>query len=889
MASTYVNDLRLEEIGTGEQSGTWGDTTNTNLELIAEAFGFGTEAITTNADTHTTTVADGATDPGRSIFLKYTGTLDSTCTITLAPNTISKLWFIHNATSGSQSIIITQGSGANVTIATGQTKAVYTDGAGSGAVVTDAFATLSIVDLLVDDDLTVVDDVAIGGLATVGGTLGVTGVLTANAGVVVDTMTLDAATLTATGDFTVDSAGDIILDADGQQIILKDGGTTFAEVYQSSNNLFIEAKISDGDILFRGNDGGSDITALTLDMSAAGAAAFNGVLTANAGVVVDEMTLDGDTLTATDTFTIDAVDDITLNSDNSGRILFGDASIIYGIASNSSSDFVLEVGTNDKDMLFKGQDNGASITALTLDMSEAGTATFNHDVKLPSGGNLFFTSGSSFSPRLSNSNSDTALSFFTNNTERFQIATDGGLHVLTPGTSNVRLGVNAGDSIVSGANENVLIGDEAGTSLVQHGINNTAVGFSALKFEDTHGYNTAIGWSTLKNLDAGANGYNTAVGADAGRGMGTGVNNTVVGAEAGHDISSGTGNTFVGRAAGDKTDDGANNVAVGYDALGANCGSENTAVGASALNAATSQENTAVGAGAGFSLSSGTANTFMGQHAGLFSTTIDGCTFIGHSAAQGIDGTKLTGHDNTVVGFQAGLIMQGACTENTILGAYAGDNLTTGNANTFIGTYVATDGTVTGDNNTCVGHAAGAALTSGDNHLFLGHDSGRSGSPGGNYTSENNNIVLGNGSIAEAHIQVDWTVASDQRDKTDFTALDLGLDFVKALAPVTYKWDKRFNYGDKTADDYDLNAQTPDGTHKEDWLDVGFKAQEVQALEEAAGYTTAAKKNLTVSTSGDGKQMGIQYSKFIPILVKAIQEQNALIEALTARVATLEG
>ena len=77
MASTFVNDLRLEEIGDGEQSTTWGATTNTNLELVAEAFSFGTEAITTNADTHTTTIADGSTDPGRSIFLKYTGTLDS--------------------------------------------------------------------------------------------------------------------------------------------------------------------------------------------------------------------------------------------------------------------------------------------------------------------------------------------------------------------------------------------------------------------------------------------------------------------------------------------------------------------------------------------------------------------------------------------------------------------------------------------------------------------------------------------------------------------------------------------------------------------------------------------------------------------------------------------
>ena len=169
MASTYVNDLRLEEIGSGDQSGTWGDTTNTNLELIAEAFSFGTEAITTNADTHTTTIADGATDPGRSMFLKYTGTLDSACTITIGPNTVSKLWFIENGTSGSQNIIISQGSGANITIPAGQTKAVYSNGGGSGAAMVDAFATLNVVDLLVDDDLTVTDDVAIGGALAVTG------------------------------------------------------------------------------------------------------------------------------------------------------------------------------------------------------------------------------------------------------------------------------------------------------------------------------------------------------------------------------------------------------------------------------------------------------------------------------------------------------------------------------------------------------------------------------------------------------------------------------------------------------------------------------------------------------------------------------------------------
>ena len=153
--ATYVNDLRLKEIATGDEAGTWGTSTNTNLELIAEAFSFGTEAITTNADTHTTTIADGSTDPGRSMFLKYTGTLDSTCTITIGPNTVSKLWFIENATSGSQSIIIKQGSGATITILNGQTKAIYSDGAGSGAAMVDAFTDLSVPSFFVSGALDV--------------------------------------------------------------------------------------------------------------------------------------------------------------------------------------------------------------------------------------------------------------------------------------------------------------------------------------------------------------------------------------------------------------------------------------------------------------------------------------------------------------------------------------------------------------------------------------------------------------------------------------------------------------------------------------------------------------------------------------------------------------
>ena len=142
--ATYVNDLRLKEISTGDESGTWGTSTNTNLELISEALGYATQQVFGSDADATTTIADGASDPARAMYFKITsaGSLTATRTCTIAPNTVSRVMFIENATTGSQSIAISQGSGANVTIPTGQTKVIYLDGAGSGAAVVDALSNL---------------------------------------------------------------------------------------------------------------------------------------------------------------------------------------------------------------------------------------------------------------------------------------------------------------------------------------------------------------------------------------------------------------------------------------------------------------------------------------------------------------------------------------------------------------------------------------------------------------------------------------------------------------------------------------------------------------------------------------------------------------------------
>jgi hypothetical protein len=144
MASSYSNPLRLEEIGVGEASGTWGTLTNTTISNLATALASKSKNIASDANA-TFTMPDGSADDIRAFHLKITSaTLTSTRTVTIAPNTVNKVWIIDNATTGNQSIVISQGSGASITIPNGQCKVVYTDGAGSGAAVIDALADLNL-------------------------------------------------------------------------------------------------------------------------------------------------------------------------------------------------------------------------------------------------------------------------------------------------------------------------------------------------------------------------------------------------------------------------------------------------------------------------------------------------------------------------------------------------------------------------------------------------------------------------------------------------------------------------------------------------------------------------------------------------------------------------
>ncbi len=218
--ATYVNDLRLKEIATGDESGTWGSSTNTNLELIGEALGYNTQDCFSSDADATTTVADGVSDPARAMYFKVTSsaTLTATRTLTVAPNTISRVMFIENATTGSQSITISQGSGANVTISNGRTTVVYLDGAGAGAAVVDALA-------LVDPGVT--DTLA--ETLVAGNTSGGTSIIVSSG---------DDLTLTGTSANAVWDSSDSALEfADNAKAIFGTGGDL--EIYHNASNSII--------------------------------------------------------------------------------------------------------------------------------------------------------------------------------------------------------------------------------------------------------------------------------------------------------------------------------------------------------------------------------------------------------------------------------------------------------------------------------------------------------------------------------------------------------------------------------------------------------------------------------------------------------------------------
>ena len=231
-----------------------------------------------------------------------------------------------------------------------------------------------------------------------------TSAVTANAGITVDNYTLDNNRISTNqsggynGDIMLDAAGDIILDADSGVWRFKDNGGSTLEISTGSGTspTFYSA-VSNADIVFRGNDGGSAITALTLDMSNAGEATFNaGIIAPGVSITSTSSSaiyLGGNgaglyfsgttnTITGTGDLLLDAAGDIVLDA-GGGDLAFKDDGVTIGTFANiNSGDFRIRSHVSNKDIFFMGLDGSSHITALTLDMSDGGAAHFGNDVRI---------------------------------------------------------------------------------------------------------------------------------------------------------------------------------------------------------------------------------------------------------------------------------------------------------------------------------------------------------------------------------------------------------------------------------------------------------------------------------------------------------------------------
>jgi trimeric autotransporter adhesin len=391
---------------------------------------------------------------------------------------------------------------------------------------------------------------------------------------------------------------------------------------------------------------------------------------------------------------------------------------------------------------------------------------------------------------------------------------------------------------------------------------NTAFGLGALRNNTFGGKNTALGLNSLyQNIDGfrnTANGYyslykNT-----------SGDFNTATGDEALYANTVGDFNTANGSAALTANISGEKNTANGSSALYSNTtGSSNTAIGFISLRSnTTGNENTATGHGALYSNTVGNVNTANGVQA-LYNNT--------------------TGISNTATGYRA-LFSNTEGFRNTANGMTALEENTIGVRNTGIG-YGALSNNTDGNNNTAIGYYSGLNIPVFVNNVTcLGYTTG-------SFTTASNHINIGNTSVTVIGGQVNWSTYSDGRIKNNIKENVPGLNFIKALRPVTYnldiiKQDAIANAGATAIKDKDgklihkaLNRSQP--TYPEEFdiekiTQTGFIAQEVEAAAQKTGYNFSG-----VLAPKNGKGLySLRYSDFIMPLVKAVQEQQMQIEIL---------
>jgi microcystin-dependent protein len=293
-------------------------------------------------------------------------------------------------------------------------------------------------------------------------------------------------------------------------------------------------------------------------------------------------------------------------------------------------------------------------------------------------------------------------------------------------------------------------------------------------------------------------------------------------------------------------------------------------------------------------------NVFVGEQAGRNTTSGDFNVYIGNEAGK----ANTTGHHNNFIGNAAGA---GNTTgnRNNFMGDWSGINNTTGYYNTFIGDGSGVDNTV-GWGNAYTGRLAGAKNQVGDRNTFMGNGSGynnindnntgigfQAGLNGTNwinrtalgYNTQNtgsNQVRVGNAAVGSIGGFADWSNVSDVNFKSNVSEDVHGLEFILKLRPVTYNlnMDAIANFYGTSPEDRDMDSEAARAQE----VQTGFIAQEVETAAQELGYEFSGVD----APQGPEDHYGLRYAQFVVPLVKAVQEQQATIEAQEARLTALE-
>ena len=488
--------------------------------------------------------------------------------------------------------------------------------------------------------------------------------------------------------------------------------------------------------------------------------------------------------------------------------------------------------------------------------------------------------------------------------------------------NNTGVGVDIFAALTTG-DRNTTMGTGSMAALTT-GANNVGFGAYNLASITASNGNTAIGYQTQQNGDGGE--YNVSVGYRAGRELTSGDNNVFLGAYAGDAATSESGQVAIGYQALTENNTNGTNIAIGYQAgSGITSGASNISIGYQAYDKGTTGYDTIIIGN--HALDSGSAytgyyNTFVGNSTARNITSAICNTTLGNSALT----TETVGSTNTAIGYEA-LKTQNTGYSNTAVGNTAGKNVTTGDENCFLGDAAGLQ-TTSGSRNIAIGYRGGRGNSTGSDCIIIGSDASYTNCTGSkniaignnagyNWTTAYNNtnvgynarsdeynsygsinlgynatgrgstwVTFGHGSdyTAVAIGSTNWSSSSDERMKENIQTSTAGLSFINDLRPVTFDFKMKKDIP-SALEAYEENSEK---RHNElnPLKKHGFIAQEVKTVLD--NHSEVLKGSEIWSESKDGTQ-GISMIAMIPMLVKALQEADDKIDALTARIETLEG